>query len=242
MLISSLLLIFSNLVPLIGAVFFRWDISSIIFLYWLESSVIGLSNVAKMITIIHYSPYQRFTFNPNLQLMLPTLPFVYGLIPIPFFLFHFGGFMLVHGIFLAILGLVKLTGPEAVFGIMIAYLSMIISHGVSFYTNFISKKEFLRTSLAQQMFQPYGRVMVMHFTIFLIGAFLFINNSSIAQIILLVVMKTIVDLLSHLKEHSGLSLVKPMTPQQLGQTIVQMKADGKTIEEITEHLMNNTVK
>ena len=149
--------------------------------------------------------------------------------------------MLIHGSFLAFFGFVKLTSFKAVIGIMIAYFSMIISHGVSFYTNFISKKEFLRTSLAQQMFQPYGRVMVMHFTI-LIGAFLFINNSSIAQIILLVVIKTIVDLLSHLKEHSGLTLAKQMTSQQLGQTIIQMKAAGKTNEEITEHLMSNTVE
>ena len=73
MLISILLLILSDSVPLIGAVFFRWDIFSIIFLYWLESSVIGLFNVAKMITIIHHNPNRRFVH--------------YGLIL--FFLFHF---------------------------------------------------------------------------------------------------------------------------------------------------------
>lgn len=222
---SAQLLIFSNLIPLIGAIFFHWDISSIIFLYWLESSVIGLFNVAKMITIIHHNPNQRFAS--------------YGLIL--FFLFHFGIFMSAHGIFLIFLGLIRLSVLKAVFGILIAYISMIISHGVSYFTNFVAKKEFLRTSLSQQIFQPYGRVMVMHFTI-LIGGSLFINNSSIAPVILLIIMKTIVDLFSHLKEHSGLALVKQMTPQQLGQTIVQMKAAGKTNEEITQQLMNNTVE
>ena len=225
MLISILLLILSDSVPLIGAVFFRWDIFSIIFLYWLESSVIGLFNVAKMITIIHHNPNRRFVH--------------YGLIL--FFLFHFGVFMLIHGSFLTFFGLVNFAGFKSVFGIVVAYSSMIISHGASFYTNFITKKEFLHTSLTQQMFQPYGRVVVMHLSI-LFGGFLLTKASSMGTIILLVVMKTIVDLFSHLKEHSGLALEKPMTPQQLGQTITQMKAEGKTNEEITQHFLNNTVE
>ena len=237
--ISVFLLIFSNLVPLIGAVFFHWDMSSIIFLYWLESSVIGLFNVAKMITIIHHNPNQRFTPDPNFSVTLPAWPFGYG--RVLFFLFHFGISMLVHGFFLTFSGLIKFINLNTVSSIIVAYFSMIISHGVSFYTNFISKKEYLRTSLTRQMFQPYGRVTVMHFTI-LFAAFPFINNTSIVPVILLVVMKTIVDLFSHLKEHSGLSLAKQMTSQQLGQTITQMKAAGKTNEEITQFLMNKTVK
>lgn len=236
---SAQLLILSNLIPLIGAKFFSWDVSSIIFLYWLESSVIGLFNVAKMITIIHHSPRQRFALNPNSPITLSASPFGYGLIL--FFLFHFGVFMLVHGSFLAFSGLIKFINFDTFLSILIAYISMIISHGVSYFTNFVAKKEFLRISLVQQMFQPYGRVIVMHLSI-LFGGLLLMKSDYEIPIFLLVVMKTIVDLFSHLKEHSGLALVKQMTPQQLGQTIVQMKAAGKTNEEITQQLMNNTVE
>lgn len=236
---SAWLLILSNLIPLIGATFFGWDIFSIIFLYWLESSVIGLFNVAKMVTIIHHNPSQRFTLNPNFSIRLSAFPFGYGLIL--FFLFHFGIFMLVHGSFLAFFGLFKPINFEVISGIMVAYLSMIISHGFSFYSNFISRKEFFRISLIQQMFQPYSRIVIMHLSI-LFGGLMFVGAGSIKPIILLVAMKTIVDLFSHLKEHSGLALVKPMSPSQLEQTITQMKATGKTNQEITQQLLNNTVE
>jgi len=41
-------LILSNLIPLIGVLFFGWDVSTILILYWSENVIIGFYNIFKM--------------------------------------------------------------------------------------------------------------------------------------------------------------------------------------------------
>lgn len=42
-------LLITNLAPLIGVMFYGWDVSQIILLYWFENVVVGIYNVAKML-------------------------------------------------------------------------------------------------------------------------------------------------------------------------------------------------
>ena len=46
--ITAGLLVFANLVPLAGALTLGWDVGSILWLYWMESAVVGALNVIKM--------------------------------------------------------------------------------------------------------------------------------------------------------------------------------------------------
>ena len=45
---SSLVLILANLVPVIGVLLLEWDVLSLLLLYWTESVVIGVMNVARI--------------------------------------------------------------------------------------------------------------------------------------------------------------------------------------------------
>jgi hypothetical protein len=80
-------------------------------------------------------------------------------------------------------------------------LGLAISHGASFVFNFVGRKEYLRVSPGSQMFAPYGRLVILHLAIIL-GAFVSITiGSPIGALIVLVILKTIVDLTLHLREH-----------------------------------------
>jgi uncharacterized membrane protein YphA (DoxX/SURF4 family) len=82
-----------------------------------------------------------------------------------------------------------------------ALASLFISHGISFVHNFILKGEYLHTTGQQLMTNPYSRIVVMHIAI-LGGAFLSgAVGSPVAVLIVLVVLKTIIDLKLHFREH-----------------------------------------
>jgi hypothetical protein len=81
-----------------------------------------------------------------------------------------------------------------------AILGLTVSRAVSFFTNYIGKGEYKRASLSQLMNQPYGRIMVMHFTILIGGFMMMALHSPVAGLILLVVLKTVFDLNSHVGE------------------------------------------
>ena len=79
---SVILLLLVNIIPLFGVVYFSWDVFAIMFLYWLESVVIGFFNVLRMMKINNNSLNSPF---------------------IPFFVVHFLIFMFVHLFFILII-------------------------------------------------------------------------------------------------------------------------------------------
>jgi len=84
-------------------------------------------------------------------------------------------------------------------------LGLAISRGASFVVNFLGRREYLRVSVAEQMFAPYGRLLILHLTIIL-GAFLsLVLGSPVGAIVILVLIKTIVDLGFHIREHAAIS-------------------------------------
>jgi hypothetical protein len=86
--------------------------------------------------------------------------------------------------------------------VLLIALLLFLSHGVSFLVNYVGRKEYLNTTPMKQMFQPYGRLIILHVTI-IIGAFLVIGlGQPVLLVALLVLLKTIVDLFFHLREHS----------------------------------------
>ncbi len=150
---------------------------------------------------------------------------------IPFFLIHYGIFWVVHGVFVFTLPMIAAirsnpdsppggldpgfpgglgssvdvfqgapVGPD-LSAVALAAVGLAISHGASFLINYVGKGEYRRVSTAKQMFAPYGRLVILHLTI-LFGAFVSLTiGSPIGAIIVLVILKTIVDLQLHLREH-----------------------------------------
>ncbi len=188
--LSSMALIAANLIPVAGVLFMDWQIMQVMLLFWAESAVIGLYNVAKMLRIAG------------------LMAIFMGL----FFIGHYGGFMAGHLLFIY-----TLFGDEAARNENIqmaqvwadfrflapALLGYVISHGVSYFTNFLGRQEYRHTDVNKQMAEPYKRIIVMHVTIILGGFLVTALDSPLPALLLLVALKAGVDLHSHLREHRG---------------------------------------
>ena len=194
-------LLIANVLPLFGVLFLGWKIFPLLVLFWLENVIVGVFNVFKMLVASPTSPGQ----------------WVAKLVAIPFFCFHYGMFTLVHGIFVFVLfGGVLMDSPDfptpavvaQVFGdfqIGWAALALFISHLVSFIFNYIGKGEYKQANLNGLMGQPYGRVVVLHVTIIAGGLLISMFGSPIFALILLLVLKTVIDIQAHLREHKKYS-------------------------------------
>ncbi len=184
---SLYLLVAANLIPIGGVILAGWDIGDIMLLFWLESAIIALFNILKMLRIS--GPVAIF----------------YSI----FFIGHFGAFMAVHlmfifGLFIENEG-ASASIPEvlAIFESMwVAVVALFISHGFSFKQNFINKKEYLRLNIKDQMHKPYSRIMIMHVTLIIGGFLVLALDSRLLALMLLITLKVIVDLKSHIREHA----------------------------------------
>jgi uncharacterized protein DUF6498 len=74
------------------------------------------------------------------------------------------------------------------------------SESFSFFHNYLARGEYQRVLLPQLMFQPYGRNVVLHLTVLLGGFLVMALGSPVVAIVLLVGLKTAIDLGAHLKE------------------------------------------
>jgi hypothetical protein len=190
--VSMLALIAANLVPLFGVLFGGWKLDEVMVLYWAESAVIGCYTLLKMAVVGKW-----------------RAPFL-GL----FFAAHFGGFMTIHFLILyelfvrgsaarshdpgAVEALTRLFTP-----LWLALLALFLSHGVSFALNFLGQREYQRTTMPKLMAAPYGRIVMMQFTlIFGGGAVMWLENP-LPALVLLIVLKVAADLRAHYGEHGA---------------------------------------
>lgn len=198
---STISLIVVNLIPLYGVIFHGWNINSLMILYWLENVIIGFFTVLKMFKaegMVDPMKYKKVTLNGK---PMSAFAMATGVIKrsffIPFFAMHFGMFTLVHGIFTLI---IFYSSDINWFGVFISFLSLFVSHGVSYVGNFLHNEEYKKVSVEYLFISPYPRIIVMHLTVIL-GAMFVFNNHSMYALILLIVLKTCADLGSHVFEH-----------------------------------------
>lgn len=215
--VSVYILIGANLLPLGMAAGGDWGVREILPLYWFESAIIGLFNILKI--LMAGGPLMGAADGPLRKLerqfgslalgAFSSLMFAGRLFLAAFFTFHFGMFMLVHGVFLfgLVLGGFKAGGDglgfnflPALLGVKWAVLALFLSHGASFFLNFVGGGEFRRTNARECMAQPYARVVVMHLTIIL-GAFASAMFSDTASVMVIFVgLKIFTDVRAHLAE------------------------------------------
>jgi len=89
--------------------------------------------------------------------------------------------------------------------------ALFLSHGVSFVRNYIIAGEYKIARPKELMGQSYSRIVVMHIAI-LAGAFLsFSIGSPAGVLVVLIVLKTIIDIKLHLRQHRKPALQFPQT-------------------------------
>lgn len=208
-------LVGANLLPLVGVLLFDWSLFAVILLYWAENGIIGVFNIVKMLAAGSdnwLSSLRARSANAEDAEPGDAGADMFGAraFLVPFFTIHYGLFWLVHGVFVFVLfgsfgnGLgvnAEVPGQAVSGGVWIGLLSLVLSHGVSFGFNFIGNGEYRRASPDTLMFQPYGRVVVLHVTIVVGGIVAQALGEPLWALVLMVALKIVVDLWAHLREH-----------------------------------------
>jgi len=188
----------------------------LLLLYWAENLVVGGYNILKMAMAPMPAPAGHAG----------------KLFTIPFFLVHYGGFCAVHGMFVFLFaqGLQNAggagvfpfgawPGPLIFVGLLIniiatilnsygdriglALAALVVSHGASFLENHLLCGESRTLTLPQLMIAPYGRIVLLH-VVLLLGAMpVMMLGSPWPLVALLVVGKTVMDVLMHQRAHRG---------------------------------------
>jgi hypothetical protein len=204
---SVIILVLANLLPLYGVLYWGWDLYTLMVLYWMETGIIGLFAIVEMAMAA--------------RLM--------ALFLVPFFIVHFGGFMLGHIFFLTVMfgggapnSLEQM--PEVVWkvlverGLWIAFVALFVSHGASFLLNVVrpawrewrERPDGDKFSLAMlgpvgnpqsAMMAPYGRIVVMHVTIIFGAMLAAIFETRVAAFVLLITLKIAVDVAAHVRKN-----------------------------------------
>jgi hypothetical protein len=169
-----------------------WNAAAIVIFYWAESPIVGFFNVLRMRRAQGSVRASGMTLNGR------TVTEASRTSLILFFAAHYGFFTLGHGVFVfAVFGR-QFEGSLRDLGI--AALGLAVSHGISYRKNFIGGEEYKKVSFANLFWQPYSRIVIMHLTIIFGGALAGASGSPLPALILMVALKTLVDLASHLAE------------------------------------------
>jgi putative flippase GtrA len=82
-----------------------------------------------------------------------------------------------------------------------ALLAYVISHGISFYLNYLRRQEYQGKDMARQMGEPYKRIVTMHVTIIFGGFLVMAFGTALPAMILLILLKLATDMRAHMAEH-----------------------------------------
>ncbi|HEY4518704.1 MAG TPA: DUF6498-containing protein [Candidatus Paceibacterota bacterium] len=188
--ISTLALIISNCVPLVGVLFFHWDQIPILMLYWFENVAIGFYTLLKLRKVGD----TKYTI---------------------FFLLHYGLFTYGHFQFLFVMlsitsfftphpRLPSEFGMKFFSGLAIPTMALFVSHGISYWKNFIENKEYRRVTARQLLFAPYPRILAMQATILVGAALTLFLQKPFGALIVLIFAKILIDVIAHNREHNKL--------------------------------------
>ena len=184
-------LILANLIPLAGVVAVGWEVRGLLLLYWAENLVVALWAVARMLVV------GRLAAAPAAV----------------FFCVHFGIFMLAHLGFILIMSAMPEASapPGSIAAIGDAFLvdvswwalaALVVSHGVSFFRNFLGRGEWRTATVKGEMARPYPRMLVMHVAIIIGAFFVILLGQPVMLLAVLVLLKIGLDAASHIIEHT----------------------------------------
>ena len=202
--LSAIFLILMNFVPIIGVLLWDWDVAAIVMLYWAENLIIGVLNLVKM-------------FAAGGWRALPIMAF---------FTFHYGAFCGAHGFFAASLFELPIDGVmdnlswpfffvfmELLVNVVTGVFSVVpstwiwgvaavgVSHIFSLVLHRFIRGEDADKSAQKIMSEPYGRIVILHIAIIVGGMLVMAMSSPLALLLILVLLKTAIDVVVHRRKH-----------------------------------------
>lgn len=192
---TSLIVVLWNLVPFLGVLFLGWKPVSVFICYALETIVVGIFNVLKLL-IIYFK---------GRQIKKDGETGVSGLGIIPFFIFHYYFFVFVQlSIFFPSTGSGSVSFPfHAVAALyefalqrssIIALAAFIANNLFVLLNDFLIPRVYEHRSMAEQMFEPYPRIFVQQFVVILGSFFWSVFGLGMPVLVVFVFIKTLIDL------------------------------------------------
>ena len=188
---GDIFLILVNLIPLAGVVFRGWDPKQMFLIYCLETVIIGLFNVIKMLVVIAYNPTRLWNIGNNAR--------SHGLFLVFFFIIHYGFFVFIQmslfagvsgiaengsfGAFSFITRLPQLLTPETKV-VLYAFIGM---YAFQTTMDFILSGRYKLVPLNILMFAPYLRIVIQQFVVILGSMFLQFGAGKIFMIIFVLI-------------------------------------------------------
>ena len=188
---SAAFLIISNLITIVLAVYEKWDLSEIMWIYWGQSIIIGIFNYRRILDLKKFSTtgYTSGGLQPK-----PTIETKKS--TAKFFALHYGGFHFGYFVFM-FKEKNELSNDSLIF-IILCVVVFFFNHMYSYFHN--RERDMKRVpNIGTMMFFPYLRIIPMHLTIILGGIF---GKTSAFGLIIFLVLKTFADLIMHMIEHA----------------------------------------
>lgn len=185
---SAISLLFSNILIITLSIVQRWEITTILWTYWIQSVIIGFFNFWMILSLKNFST-KSFTINN--QPVLPTSQT--KTFTAFFFAFHYGFFHFIYAIFLFQF---FSFGRSLDFNyLLLGGLIFFLNHFFSYLYNRTADEQKTQ-SIGHVMFAPYIRIVPMRLVI-VFGAFM-----GQSALLIFLMLKTTVDILSHGVKHT----------------------------------------
>lgn len=200
---SLIAIVVSNLIPVFGVAFLGWDAVQILILYWVENLVIGVLTLPRILAAQKAEPPSQ-DGNPAFREAQAT-----GLgsraFTGCFFVVHYGFFCLGHAVFAFMLARDFITQEGAgapgvwdrTFGnseFYWAILAIAVLNVVGQVRDWWIPGKWRDASPVTEMFRPYGRIMVLHFTVLLGAWVLTLTHAPTYAVLLLCLLKAVAEL------------------------------------------------
>ena len=212
--LSAAILVGANLLPVWAVLEGRLGMGDVLAVYWFENVVVWFTTTVKLLTSTRRrDPSGAHPVRgPELRRLEGWLAGKSWVSGDPayalFFAMHFGLFTLVHGAFTSVVvGVVGLHGGlldwVATAGVIL------LSHLLSVGLNWCGRRERASANPAWVMVAPYPRMLALHLTVvggfFLLGGMGGRATREVAAVVLLMALKTLLDLVLHVVEHAVLA-------------------------------------
>ena len=196
---SGVAALVGNLIPAVCVLLFGWSVFALMILYWVENLIVGLFNLAKMVV-------EGVALGPK--------GVVAAIVGGPFFVFHYGMFCAIHGIFVWMIfgggeNVPPLddVNPIGLFQAAWAYvradrdlalnaLALFGVHLFQFVGDWLWRGQWKGVEPLEQMVRPYGRIAVLHLTILGGAVPVLVLGQPTLAVCLLALLKTAIEVVS----------------------------------------------
>lgn len=186
---------------LTGIFFLGWSSASVLLAYFLETIIIGIIHIVKMIAVLKWGKAQRREARSD-----PGNGALNTWVAIPFFIFHYFFFIFVQSVFLFSFMERRDADISSAFNVFHNYgvilgradvqqavLAIVLMNVVLAVKNFFLPQKYHQYTISLLFFQPYLRIFIQQFTV-LLGGFFILLGGTVAAAIILIVLRLAVDL------------------------------------------------